>query len=195
MSVSTLRRLPVPVAEPPFDDELGPLGTGRTSTPADAMQGTLALSFVLPSGLPAVPEPRALHLAPPLHVDDEFDAQPTPRALLTDPRQWAAQLVQAVVEVVAGDRPSTQLIRWTTPEVYTDVRTATQTFWTASHRRHRQAKAASSRVFVRSVHVCEPADGTAEVCATVLRHGRAAAVALRLVGVDGRWLCTALQLG
>ena len=46
-----------------------------------------------------------------------------------------------------------------------------------------------------SVHVCEPADGVAEVSTVFRRGGRARAVAFRLQGVDGRWRITALQVG
>lgn len=49
------------------------------------------------------------------------------------------------------------------------------------------------RAVVRSVHVSEPADGVAEVCATVQRGLRATTMALRIEGVDGRWQCTALE--
>jgi hypothetical protein len=45
------------------------------------------------------------------------------------------------------------------------------------------------------VHVCEPVDGVAEVSAVARRAGRAHAVAARLEGIDGRWRCTALQIG
>ena len=45
---------------------------------------------------------------------------------------------------------------------------------------------------VRSVHVQQRPDGVAEVCATVHRGQRMAALALRLEGRDGRWCCTEL---
>jgi hypothetical protein len=38
-------------------------------------------------------------------------------------------------------------------------------------------------------------DGVAEVSAVARRGGRAHAVAARLEGIDGRWRCTALQIG
>ena len=41
----------------------------------------------------------------------------------------------------------------------------------------------------------EPVDGVAEVAALVRRGARSTAVALRLEGLDGRWQCTALELG
>jgi hypothetical protein len=46
-----------------------------------------------------------------------------------------------------------------------------------------------------AVHVCEPVDGVAEVSAVARRDGRAHAVAARLEGIDGRWRCTAVQIG
>ena len=52
-----------------------------------------------------------------------------------------------------------------------------------------------SPLLVGTVHVCEPVDGVAEVTAVARRDGRAHAVAARLEGIDGRWRCTALQIG
>ena len=52
-----------------------------------------------------------------------------------------------------------------------------------------------SPLLVGRVHVSEPVDGVAEVSAVARRDGRAHAVAARLEGIDGRWRCTALQIG
>jgi hypothetical protein len=48
---------------------------------------------------------------------------------------------------------------------------------------------------VRRIRVCEPADGVVEACAVVVSHGRVRALALRLEGLDGRWLVTQLTIG
>ena len=53
--MSVLRHLPAPASEPPYDDEHA--GHGPVGLPSGAVQGTLALAFVLPSGLPAAPAP------------------------------------------------------------------------------------------------------------------------------------------
>lgn len=203
-STARLRRLPVPACEPPYDDELrdgnraaGPAGPAGGTGP---VQGTLALSFLLPSGLPSAPAPDAnppLRLVPALPGrcggtgDDaaDFGPQPTCRAALTDPRVWACRLVQALVEVLAGDRPLTQLVRWTSTEVYDEL--AAQLPSSRPGRR----TGGPLRAAVGSVHLTEPADGVAEVAATVRRGRRTTAVALRLEGLDGRWQCTALQMG
>jgi uncharacterized protein DUF6459 len=202
MTTSQLRRLPLPRWEPPFDDEL----TEPALTPPGrhAMQGALALAFVLPNGVPAVPAvPPAVRTGPALRlvaqpeseeaVDDlEFGPQPTPRSALPEPRSWAGRFVQAVVEVLAGDRPAGQLVRWTTEDVFDEV--AYRVIPPRSSRSRRNVPA-PERPVVRSVHVSEPGDGVAEVCALVRRGVRSTAVALRLEGIDGRWQCTAIELG
>jgi hypothetical protein len=183
---SPLRRLPLPVCEPPYDDELEPSRSAWSASAGSgtpAVQGTLALAFGLPTGVPAVPEP-----PPDLRlVEDEFGPLPTGREALPAPRTWAARVVQAIVEVLAGVRPATQLVRWTTADVYEQISSRVLTV--------RADAAEPPRGVVRSLHVSEPADGVAEVCASVRRGARSTAVALRLEGMDGRWQCTALELG
>ncbi|NHC13026.1 Rv3235 family protein [Motilibacter deserti] len=173
------RRLPAPRWEPPYDDEVAPLPpTARSG------QAQLALSFPLPTGLPATPDLPRLRLVG--EEDDGFGRRPTGRDELPEPRAWAARLVQAVVEVLSGERPPAQLLRWTSEEVYARVRT------TAAP--PRRAMTTRARAHVRSVHVCEPDDGVAEVAAVIVRNGRAQALALRMEGLDGRWQCTTLDV-
>src|SRR3990170_1128248 len=95
------------------------LALPTTSPAADVhplVQGALALDFALPSGLPAVPQAAALTLL--VGGDRRPGPAPHPDALATPAtvpaaRDWAGRFVQAVVEVIAGDRPLQQLIRWT----------------------------------------------------------------------------------
>jgi hypothetical protein len=191
MTVTTLRRLPVPASEPPYDDER----TGRDGGPGvPAVQGTLALAFLLPSGVPSTPvAPPDLRLVPARpESEDEADAvdfgpQPTATIDLPEPRGWAGRFSQAVVEVLAGDRPLAQLVRWTTTGVYDEL--------SGLIAGPGVARSDAARGVVRSVHVSEPADGVAEICALVRRGARSTAVALRLEGLDGRWQCTAVELG
>lgn len=117
-----------------------------------------------------------------------FGPQPTGRGDLPDPEHWAAHLAQAVVEVMSGARQAPQILRWTTPEVYAVV--ARRAAVSA-----RRANGPARRAVVRSVRVCEPADGVAEACAVVLDGPRVRALAMRLVGIDGRWRIEALQVG
>jgi hypothetical protein len=183
VSATSVRLLPVPACDPPYEDPDPRLGV---SGPGD-VQGTLALAFVLPGDLPAVPEPPArLRL-----VADDPERRPTPRSDLPDPLPWAARLAQAVVEVLAGDRPCAQLLRWTTESVHAQLKLRAG----RAARAGATVRLGSARPGIRSVRLCEPADGIAEVCAVVAHQGRCRALALRLEGADGRWLCTALQVG
>ena len=80
------------------------------------------------------------------------------------------------------------MLRWTTPEVYAVIARR------AAVSRHRGLPA-TRRATVRRVRVCEPADGVAEASAVVVDGSRVRALAMRLVGLDGRWVVEALQVG
>lgn len=158
---------PVPETEPPLisADE-----AYRPTPPETYTQAALALDFT---------------------VDDEDDSarRPTMRSQLPDPRPFVAKISQAVIEVIAGQRPAPQLIRHTSPAIYSGL--ARRALVAA----RRQPSGARRAAMVRRVRVCEPADGIAEACAVVVAHGRVRALALRLEGLDGRWLVTQLAVG
>jgi hypothetical protein len=188
--------LPAPQPQPPeapFPAPCPPPAGGRF------VQGTLALGFVLPGGLPAEPE-----LAPDLRVlpprrasgasdcDDEWDGPAaTARDALPDPRGWAARLGQALVETCTAGRPVSQLARWTSEPVYADLLSR----YAPWARRAVAQRRVVVRERVRSVHVCEPADGVAEASLVVTGGERPRALALRIEGWNGRWLCTAVEWG
>lgn len=134
--------------------------------------------------------PRAAGAPPvPLDEDDPSVAtRHTSRADLPDPDAWARRLSQILAEVLTGHRPHTQLVRWTTEQVYRHLRRSIAVPSSSSSRRR-------TRPVVGTVRVCEPADGIAEVSAVLRTSGRTQALALRLEGMDGRWVITALQTG
>jgi hypothetical protein len=115
--------------------------------------------------------------------DATFDRRPTPRAELPDPKPWAARLILATLEALCGRRPVQQLMPWTDDAVYAQIARAVK--------RHR---AATRPGVLRSLHVSEPADGVAEICAVIGNGERSRAVAARLEGADGRWRCTTLRV-
>jgi hypothetical protein len=182
-TTTTVRRLPLPASEPPFDDEAPPPHHPQAGV-VGAMQGTLALAFTLPSGVSAVPP-----VPPTLHLVSQTTTAPQAHAALHDPRVWAGRLVQAVLEVLGGERPLAQLVRWTSAETYADLQRRVH----ASARLRPPQRRDGSKAAVRSVRVCQPRDDVAEVAVTVRRGSRTTAVALRLEGLDGRWQCTALD--
>lgn len=104
----------------------------------------------------------------------------------------AHRFVQAVVEVVSGDRPCTQLVRWTDREVYDDLTTRVAAL---SGTVGSVPATEQPRAKVVSVKVCRPRDGVAEVAAHVRQGARSHALAARLEHVEQRWICTALELG
>ena len=105
---------------------------------------------------------------------------------------YAHRFARAVVEVMAGDRGPSQLLRWTTEGVYADLcrRARLLQRTTPSDRRLRRLRSQ-----VVSVHLFYPSAEAAELSMHVRRGERSRAIAARLELVEGRWLCTALQFG
>jgi hypothetical protein len=154
-----------PALEPPYDDE-------RTEWPPWQYGEQLPfeeLEEQLAGAAPDVPEPG-----------------PTRRAL-PDPEPYAVRLIQAALETLVGRRAVAQLQDWTSPTALAELMAATEQrrWWTLG----------GSPAGVRSVHVSEPADGVAEVCAVIHRGERCFAVAARLEGQGGRWKCVTIQIG
>lgn len=170
---SRLRRLPVPVTEP---NALRWAPRERATMPP--AQGTLALSFSTERSYRPEPDP-------------DFGPQPTSSCDLPDPGATCSALIQAVIEVLAGTRPASQLARWLSSDVYAAVsrRAALGT------RMRRGAAPTARHAVVRGVRVCEPTDGVVEGSAVVVEHDRVRAVAVRLEGMDGRWRATAVEVG
>ena len=146
---------------------------------AYAVQGTLALDLRgAPPGPPETPELDVSRRARLADVADQ------------EVRAWAARFAQAVVETVGGQRPVSQLVRWTSAEVYRDLERRTQVL-----RRVTPTGTRSIRPQVRSVHLCRPTPGSAEVSVHVRHGARSRALALRLERRGERWLCTVLEFG
>lgn len=161
--------LPVPVSEPPYDDEL-----------PDRIAPRLSLVTTPPAPVGPLASLPALHLvAPPVAL--------VPPSVPTAPavRPVARALVQALLEVLGGVRPVTQLRRRTSLDLYADLEDLV-------HAQPRPVGARPSTGAVLSLHVQQPTATVAEVCATVRRGPRAGALALRLELDAGAWCCTAV---
>lgn len=121
--------------------------------------------------------------------EDLFARQPTGTESLPDPHVVVPRLVQALVDVMAAQRPARQLAGWTTGDVQAQLQhlAAHAAEASASDRRgwHRHR--------VMSVRITLPADGVVEASAVVRNARRGRALAIRLEGLDGRWRCTALH--
>ena len=163
----------VPTPGPPLQDEREPV---RLLVP-----GRRARRLAPPPG----PRPR---LDLPAVPGDAADFGPTwsRRAELPDPQAVGRRLITLTLEAMAGRRPLSQLQPLTSPGVFGALTGGRRPAWCVG---------STSPLLVGRLHVCEPVDGVAEISAVARRDGRAHAVAARLEGIDGRWRCTALQIG
>lgn len=174
MTTTTLRVLPAP-RHTPVGIPLPTHDQGRDeqlAQPTPYVQDALAVDFAAASD------------------EQIFGPQPTRTCDLPDARQWAAHIAQGVVEVMHGVRPPSQVMRWTSPEVYAVVARRGSR---AARRRDERSSAHRTRVV--SVHLCEPATDVVEASVVLVDGARVRALALRLAGRDGRWVVEALQVG
>ncbi|MCZ2823818.1 MULTISPECIES: Rv3235 family protein [unclassified Modestobacter] len=135
---------------------------------------------------PPGPRPRLDRPARPAGDAADFGPAWTRRAELPDPQAVGRRLVTLTLEAFAGRRPISQLQSLVSPALFQAL---------SGRRRPRWCTEGTAPLLLSSVRVCEPVDGVAEISAVARRGGRAHAVAARLEGVDGRWRCTALQVG
>ena len=103
----------------------------------------------------------------------------------TDGSGVAGAIAQAIVEVLAGLRPVTQLTPHVTPAVLAKIRAAATGAGTSRSPRQR----------IGHLRVTSPAFGVIEACAVVRGGPRSRALAIRLESLDGRWRCSAVESG
>jgi hypothetical protein len=168
----------IPDLSPPVIDSR----TAVLREPSPFIQGSLAVDFS--ADCDAAQDARD-----PQDLQDReyFGPQRTLSGDLPEPQAWVRGMAQALVEVMSGARPAPQVMRWTTAEVYSVV----------ARRGAVSGRCAivARRALVRRVRICEPADGVVEACAVVVDNGRVRVLAMRLTGVDGRWVISELQVG
>jgi Family of unknown function (DUF6459) len=167
-----LRVLPLPRTEPPIIPADG-IALELTTTESPYVQDALAINY-----------------SPEYTPDDDryFDRQRSRSTELPDPRGFVPQLAQALVEVMVGARPCPQVIRWTSPEVYAVL--ARRALVAA-----RRGLQHGRRPVVRRTRIHDIAEGVVEVAVVVVYPDRMRAMAMRLAGVDHRWVVTDLVIG
>ena len=163
----TLRLLPPPPR---------PSSPRRSQVPG---QQALPLEFRLANGLPAAPRvPRSVH-------------EHAPKSSVVP---WAGRLAQAVLEVVAAERPAAQLSTWVVPEVFRRLERRHQVKARELEPSRPRGRCAEQ---VQSIHVCHPTPDVAEV--SVVSNGvgggsdRCRGLAFRLERRNERWICTELD--
>ncbi len=177
-------------ASPAPDPARPPLRLVRVRTPQPPLQDErLPVRLLVPGAAvprpPHRPGPRP-RLGGPGRRPDEFGPAWSLRSELPAAGEAGRRLVTLALEVLAGRRPAGQLQALVSPGIHAAV---------AGGRRPRWCAEGTAPLLVGPVHVCEPVDGVAEITAVAHRGGRAHAIAARLEGIDGRWRCTALQIG
>ena len=113
-------------------------------------------------------------------LDREFSRKPTLISSLPDGDIWAERFVILALEVMAGSRPIAQLSRWCSRKVFTYL-------IENIHPKKTMPK-------LGKLHISKPTEECMEV--VLLLHGpvRKRALMARFEAVDGRWLCTVLQI-
>ena len=141
------------------------------------------LEIFLPNELPIFNQKPYLYQISSIYgeeFDPDFAPVPTSSQLLPALSDWNRTLILSVLEIWAGKRSPSQLARWCHPQVYQDL--------------VRSVRSQSSVGKLRKLHIQEPLDGLCEAIATVRFNERLRSIAIRLEGIDGRWLCTELEL-
>ena len=162
---------------------LHPLMGVRLPVPVATTQGTLALAL-LPRSEPPVPTGGARPGAAVVAIDRRQQAVV---------EEWTRRFIQAAVEIVGGDRPVSQLLRWTLPEVYDDLRRRTLLVARAGGHQPGLARVQPVRPRVLSVHTCFVRTDAVEAAVHVRYGQRSRALAARFERIQQRWVCAALD--
>jgi len=151
---------------------LRPVRPSHPPVPTASVQGTLALELEPRCEVPEVPAD--------LRTRRQIEG-------------WAHRFAQAAAEIVGGDRPASQLVRWTSRDVYADLERRAHLVARAGGHRPGAGRVQPVRPRVLSVHPSFVTAATVE-CSVHLRYGdRSRALAVRFEHRTGRWLCTALE--
>ncbi len=170
-----VRRLPVPDAAPPYDDE-------RPGT--DEQPRGLESRLDEPPPPVAPPPAGELPAAEPATGEVSQTRQSGP-----DQASWPSQFAQVLAETLAGSRPARQLTPWTTEQARQRIRQLSPML------------VSDQRPRVRRVVTSAPAQNVLELTAVVGFGPRVRALALRLERgqgsavhtSDGRWCCTVIE--
>lgn len=107
-------------------------------------------------------------------------------------RERSARFMQALVEVLSGERPARQMAAWMAPEVYDQLSSRL-----AAHARVPRRPGSGRGARIVSVHVAIVSEEAAEIAGRMVHRGRSRAIAIRLElqtthRGDRVWRCTAL---
>lgn len=161
-------------------------------TPIASVQGTLALDLGPPLDLPEAQVEAGAWESRIAAVVDVVGVDLVRRRLL---ERHAARIGTAVVEIAGGDRPVSQVLRWTTPQVYQDLGRRAHLVATAAGRRAGSGGIQSVRPQLAALRASFVTETCAEVSMHVRYGRRSRAVAARWELIRDRWQISALEFG
>ena len=154
--------------------------------PMASVQGALALDLT----------PRTAPPRPRLRSTRANDLVAAERAARGQVDAFVGRYLQAVVEIAAGDRPVSQVLRHSVPQVYDDLATRVRTVGAATGLAPGQVRPPNpARPVVIGVRTALVRDDAVEASAHVRYGRRSRAVAARFEIVRDRWQCVALAWG
>ena len=103
---------------------------------------------------------------------------------LPEPKAWTKQLVTGIAEVLIGERPLFQLMRWVSFEVYLEI---------DKNIKQRNSKNGQRvRPLIRSVHIDQTSENVVQAIAVIQKGKRGRGMGIRLEAEENRWRCTEL---
>ena len=103
---------------------------------------------------------------------------------LPEPEAWTKQLATGIAEVLIGERPVFQLMRWVSFDVYREINKQIKL--------KNDLHAKRSRPFVRSLRIETTSEKIVEATAVIQKGRRGRGMGLRLEAENDRWRCTQL---
>lgn len=160
--------------------------TPLASHPMASVQGALALDLT----------PRTAPPRPRLRSTQALDLVAVERAARGQVDAFVGRYLQAVVEIAAGDRPLSQALRHTVPDVYADLGERARTVSAAAGLSPGQGRGPNpARPVVVGVRTALIRSDAVEASAHVRYGRRSRAVAARFEIVRDRWQCVAIAWG
>jgi hypothetical protein len=153
-----------------------------STTPSDLWSHPTLDLFLSP--IPIQRPQEALLFSTPSTFGESFDEDdrpiPTSAATLPDIRIWTMSFAISALEILAGRRQPAQLAMRCHPIIYRE-------FLLRAGREKEIGR-------IRKIHQDQPLDGICESVLTVRFGERVRPMVIRTEGINGRWLCTALNL-
>lgn len=165
---------------------------GGEPVAVQSVQGTLALELG-PRLCPPDPDPDLAAPDPGAGSHTSLDLVPVDAERRRHFERHAARIGAAVVEIVGGDRPVSQLLRWTSSEVYQDLARRAHLVSAAAGKRPGAGDIQSVRPQLAGLRTSFVTGSCAEVSLRFRYGSRSRAVAARFELVRDRWQVTALE--